>query len=56
MRKACSGVDRRGSRGASARSRDIITVVTERLRKNETTFLHPLGVDEECDEARNSLS
>jgi aminoglycoside 3-N-acetyltransferase len=37
------------------RSRDIIAVVTERLRENETVFLHPPGVDEQCDEARNSL-
>ena len=37
------------------RSRDIVTVVVEQLRQNETTFLHPTGVDEECDEARASL-
>ena len=37
------------------RSRDIVAVVTERLMKNETTFLHPQGVDEECDDARRSL-
>ena len=30
-------------------------VVTARLRQNETIFLHPRGVDEECDDARMSL-
>jgi aminoglycoside 3-N-acetyltransferase len=38
-----------------AHSRDIVKVVTEQLRHNETVFLHPVGVDEECDEARASL-
>jgi aminoglycoside 3-N-acetyltransferase len=38
-----------------ARSRDIVRVVVERLRLNETAFLHPPGVDEECDEARASI-
>lgn len=38
-----------------ARSRDIVEVVTEHLRAEETVFLHPVGVDEECDEARRSL-
>lgn len=38
------------------RSRDVVEVVVERLRQEETTFLHPFGVDEECDEARLSLS
>ncbi|MCX7683321.1 MAG: AAC(3) family N-acetyltransferase [Anaerolineae bacterium] len=38
-----------------ARSRDIVRVVVERLRQDETIFLHPFGVDEECDEARASL-
>jgi aminoglycoside 3-N-acetyltransferase len=38
-----------------ARSRDIVGVVTERLHRDETIFLHPPGVDEECDEARASL-
>lgn len=37
------------------RSRDIVKVVVEQLRNNETIFLHPLGVDGECDEARASL-
>jgi aminoglycoside 3-N-acetyltransferase len=38
------------------RSRDVVEVVSERLRANETVFLHEPGVDEECDEARSSLS
>jgi len=33
------------------RSRDIVEVVTGRLKENETTFLHSIGVDEECDDA-----
>ena len=37
------------------RSRDIVSAVTERIKINETIFLHPLGFDEECDEARASL-
>lgn len=38
-----------------ARSRDIVRVVIEQLRRDETTLLHPFGVDEECNEARASL-
>lgn len=53
------GLQRKGQVGyADARlvkSRNIVRVVTERLKLNETTFLHPFGVDEECDEARASL-
>ena len=37
------------------RSRDIVETVVERLRAEETIFLHPYGVDEECDEARASI-
>lgn len=37
------------------RSRDVVHIVMEHLRENETVFLHPLGVDEQCDEARQSL-
>jgi aminoglycoside N3'-acetyltransferase len=37
------------------RSRDLVAVVSERLRKDETIFLHEPGVDEECDEARASI-
>ena len=39
-----------------ARSQDIIDVVTEQLRMNETIFLHLKGVDVECDEARESIA
>jgi aminoglycoside 3-N-acetyltransferase len=53
------GVQKRGKVGnADARlihSRDIVQVVMERLRANETIFLHPVGVDEQCDEARISI-
>jgi aminoglycoside N3'-acetyltransferase len=38
-----------------ARARDIVTAVTERLGPHELIFLHPPGVDGECDEARASL-
>ena len=38
-----------------ARSRDIVAVVSGQLRRDETVFLHPKGVDLECDEARDSL-
>ena len=53
------GLQRRGKVGyADARlicSKDIVDVVTKRLKRNETTFLHPKGVDEECDDAWRSL-
>lgn len=39
-----------------ARSRDVVGVALARLRENETVFLHPAGVDIECDEARASLA
>jgi aminoglycoside 3-N-acetyltransferase len=52
-------LQRRGKVGyADARllhSRDIIRVVVEQLQLNEAVFLHPVGVDEQCDEARASL-
>jgi len=38
-----------------ARSRDIVEAVLERLLVKETVFLHPPGVDAECDEAWASL-
>ena len=38
------------------RSRDIVSVVTHQLRADETIFLHPKGVDEECDDAWRSLT
>lgn len=54
-----SGLQRHGRVGTAqarlAHARDIINVVTDRLRADETAFLHPYGVDEECDEARASL-
>ena len=31
------------------------TAVTAHLDQDETIFLHPFGVDAECDEARASL-
>ena len=37
------------------RSYDIVNVVVEQLQRDETIFLHPPGVDVECDEARASL-
>jgi aminoglycoside N3'-acetyltransferase len=37
-------------------SRDVVSVVVEQLRRNETVFLHPPGVDHECDAARASLT
>lgn len=37
------------------RSRDVVEVALDHLRENETAFLHPPGVDNECDEARASL-
>lgn len=54
------GFQRKGHLGHAearvARSQDIIDVVTEQLRMNETIFLHPKGVDVECDEARESIA
>jgi aminoglycoside 3-N-acetyltransferase len=54
-----AGLQRRGTVGQGvarlARSRDIVEVVTAHLRRVETAFLHPRGVDSECDEARASL-
>ena len=37
------------------RSRAVVSAVMGRLRVDETTFLHPRGVDEECDAARASF-
>ena len=39
-----------------SRSRDILSVVIEHLKLNETTFLHPNGFDEQCDDAWASLA
>ncbi len=41
--------------GRLARARSIVTAVTTQLRRDETRFLHPFGVDAECDAARRSL-
>jgi len=53
------GLQRRGTVGHAAarlvRSRDLVEIVVQRLRAEETIFLHPYGVDEECDEARASI-
>ena len=38
------------------RSRDVVAVVRDQLCANETIFLHPKGVDEECDDAWESLT
>jgi len=52
------GLQRKGHVGHAearlAQSQHIVTVV-EQLRMNETIFLHPKGVDIECDEARESI-
>jgi aminoglycoside N3'-acetyltransferase len=52
-------LQRRGSIGNAEarlmRARDVVRIVTARLRADETAFLHPPGVDVECDEARASL-
>lgn len=54
-----AGCQRRGriahGEARLARSRDIVSVVVEQLSADETTFLHPPGVDAECDLARASL-
>ena len=53
------GVQRRGRVGNAearlARSRDVVRLAVERLRAEETIFLHPRGVDAECDAARASI-
>ncbi len=38
------------------RARDVVDVAVAALRADETIFLHPPGVDVECDEARASLT
>lgn len=53
------GLQRKGRVGSAtarlARAQDIVRVVMEQVQRDETVFLHPYGVDEECDEARSSL-
>jgi aminoglycoside N3'-acetyltransferase len=39
-----------------AAARTVVGAVVDRLRENETMFLHEPGVDVECDEARASLT
>ena len=54
------GRQRRGRVGHAearlARSRDIVETVLDRLREDETVFLHPAGLCGECDAARASLT
>jgi aminoglycoside 3-N-acetyltransferase len=38
------------------RSRDLVETAVLRLRADETVFLHPPGVDSECDEARANIT
>jgi len=53
------GLQRKGRVGHAEarliRSRDIVEVALEHLKQDETVFLHPPGVDEECDKARASI-
>jgi aminoglycoside 3-N-acetyltransferase len=53
------GLQRRGIVGSAEtrimRSRDVVRIAVDHLRADETAFLHPFGVDQECDEARASL-
>jgi len=53
------GAQTRGAVGHAearlARARDIVRVVTAHLGHDELVFLHPPGVDAECDEARASV-
>jgi aminoglycoside N3'-acetyltransferase len=55
-----AGLQRRGRIGDAEarlmRSRELVEIVVDRLRQNQTVFLHPEGVDSECDEARASLA
>jgi aminoglycoside 3-N-acetyltransferase len=54
-----SGQQRSGTVGHGqariARSRDIVAAALAHLRSDETVFLHPAGVCEECDAARHSI-
>jgi aminoglycoside 3-N-acetyltransferase len=57
---ASQGLQREGRVGAAharlARSRDIVSVVLEELRRDPLVFLHPAEDEcEECDDARDSL-
>jgi aminoglycoside N3'-acetyltransferase len=54
-----AGTQRRGVVGHAearlARARDVVAAVTAHLGHDALIFLHPPGVDSECDEARASL-
>jgi aminoglycoside 3-N-acetyltransferase len=54
------GLQRRGQVGYAEarliRSQDIVEVVLAQVRAKETIFLHPKGVDSECDDAWASLA
>lgn len=54
-----AGLQRKGTVGRAearlARSADVVEVVLSRLKLDETLFLHPVGVDAECDAARASM-
>jgi aminoglycoside N3'-acetyltransferase len=55
-----AGLQQRGQIGHAearlARAHDIVRLVVEHVQEDATVFLHPLGVDEECDEAWASLA
>jgi aminoglycoside N3'-acetyltransferase len=51
---------RRGTIGGGdarlVRSRHVVDVAIKHLREDENVFLHPRGIDAECDAARASIS
>ena len=53
-----AGLQRRGTvahaEARLMRAQDVVGVAVKHLRAEETVFLHPYGVDIECDEARAS--
>ncbi len=53
------GKQRRGRVGRAEarlmRSRDVVEAALPRLRQDETVFLHPSGICEECDDARAAV-
>jgi aminoglycoside N3'-acetyltransferase len=55
-----AGRQRRGRVGHAEarlmRARDVVALAVGRLQADETVFLHPPGVDAECDAARASLA
>ena len=54
------GLQRHGDVGNAParlmRSREVVSVATGELKRDETIFLHPAGFDEDCDDARASLT